>query len=134
MSTFGQDLIRTLTGSGHPDVQFWTCGSFFVLMPLDPKIGMCPKTGVWDPIWPIWEIWPKGPKKGIKPRNIGVPNEGPNSLIEANMALGGGPHIWSPDTPDPGSLADIPEGSKTPILGVCIMMSSMCIINHQFGP
>ena len=44
------------------------------------------------------------------------------------MALGGGPHIWSPGTPDPGSLDHVPGGVQTPILGVCIMMSSMCIV------
>ena len=117
LSTFGQDPIGVPTGSRPPDVQFWTCGSFFVLMPLDPKIGTCPKTGVWDPKWPIWGYWPKGSKKGIKPRNKGSKYEGPNSLIEANMALGSGPHIWSPGTPDPGSLDHDREGSKTPDLG-----------------
>lgn len=50
------------------------------------------------------------------------------------MALGGGPHIWSPGTPDPGSLDHVPGGVQTPILGVGIMMSSECIKNDQFGP
>ena len=50
------------------------------------------------------------------------------------MALGGGPHIWSPGTPDPGSLDHVPGGVQTPILGVGIMMSSECIRNDQFGP
>ena len=79
-------------------------------------------------------ILAKMAKKGTKPPNYGSKYEGPNSLIEANMALGGGLHTWAPGTPDLGSLAHVPGGVQTPKSMMCIMMSSMCIINHQFGP
>ena len=45
LSTFWQDPIRSPDGSRDPGPRKITQGAFFVLMPLDPKIGMCPKMG-----------------------------------------------------------------------------------------
>ena len=49
LSTFSPVPIRSSTRSGDPGSPKITQGSFFVLMPLDPKIGMCPKQGFRTP-------------------------------------------------------------------------------------
>ena len=62
LSTFGQVPIRSPTGLEDPGPRKITQGAFFVLMPLDPKIGMCPKTGFSTPKITDLSYWPKGPQ------------------------------------------------------------------------